>query len=257
MTADSRIVCQFSCGAASAVATHISIKENDSVEIINAYLAEEHPDNRRFLSDCESWFGQAVTVFRDEEYGASAYEVFRRVRYIKSQHGAPCSGRLKKKLLDSFRHPDDVMVLGFTVEEKDRYEIFCERNPDIMVDAPLVRHQLDKGDCLAMVDRVGIELPMMYRMGYHNANCIGCPKGGRGYWNKIRRDFPDVWEEMATIQDDLGEGSYFWQPLKKGNPRISLRKLPLTAGCHDDEPSFSCSFFCAMAEDLIGSTENA
>lgn len=31
-----------------------------------------------------------------------------------------------------------------------------------------------------MVLRAGIELPLMYRMGYDNANCIGCVKGGEG-----------------------------------------------------------------------------
>jgi hypothetical protein len=25
----------------------------DQVEIVNAFIAEEHPDNRRFLADCE------------------------------------------------------------------------------------------------------------------------------------------------------------------------------------------------------------
>lgn len=31
----------------------------------------------------------------------------------------------------------------------------------------------------------------MYDLGYANNNCIGCVKGGIGYWNKIRIDFPE------------------------------------------------------------------
>ena len=56
-----RIVCQFSCGAASAVATKLALAEYGSthdVHIINAFLANEHEDSRRFLADCEAWFGR-------------------------------------------------------------------------------------------------------------------------------------------------------------------------------------------------------
>ena len=56
-----RIVCWFSCGAASAVATKIAIAENaGKLPLIVAYteVIEEHPDNKRFLADCEKWFGQ-------------------------------------------------------------------------------------------------------------------------------------------------------------------------------------------------------
>ncbi|WP_243431399.1 hypothetical protein [Pseudomonas mosselii] len=60
-----RIVCQFSCGAASAVATKLALAEYGSthdVQIINAFLANEESDNRRFAQDCETWFGQPITV---------------------------------------------------------------------------------------------------------------------------------------------------------------------------------------------------
>jgi hypothetical protein len=52
----SRIICWFSCGAASAVATKLTIAENKgSSELIIAYteVKEEHPDNKRFLSESE------------------------------------------------------------------------------------------------------------------------------------------------------------------------------------------------------------
>ena len=48
-----------------------------------------------------------------------------------------------------------------------------------------------------MVHRAGVKLPAMYGLGYEHNNCIGCVKGGMGYWNKIRKDFPDAFEKMA------------------------------------------------------------
>ncbi len=246
-----RIVCQFSCGAASAVATKLMLAQygdTRTVEIINAFIVEEHPDNRRFLADCERWFGRSVTVLRDEKYGASTQEVFRKKRFMGgAMFGAPCSRALKKEVLDAWRLPDDEMVLGYTVEEQGRLDKFLDANPALTVHAPLIERGLGKADCLAMVERAGIELPLMYRLGYENANCIGCVKGGDGYWNKIRRDFPAEFEALADIQETIGPGAYLFRYRDTGE-RYSLRQLPPNKGRYKDEPSISCSFFCELAE---------
>ncbi len=245
-----RVLCHFSCGAASAVATKLALAQFGSERVVpvNAFIVEEHADNRRFLSDCEKWFAHTVTVLRDKKYGASTHECWRRKRYIKGQMGAPCSKHLKREVLDAFSRPDDLHVLGYTAEEQDRFDAFLDANNDRRAITPLIEHSLDKSDCLAIVERAGIELPMMYHLGYDNANCIGCPKGGLGYWNKIRRDFPEQFEQIADIQDAIGPGAYFLRDRKTGQ-RIRLRDLPLDSGAKTyDEPSFSCSFFCEMAE---------
>lgn len=92
---------------------------------------------------------------------------------MKGPQGAPCSKFLKRRLPDSWKQPGHVMVFGYTVEEADRLHDFRERNPDRPVIAPLIDRGLGKEDCKAMILRAGIELPFIYRMGYHNANCIG------------------------------------------------------------------------------------
>ena len=51
-----RTVSWFSCGAASAVATKLALSEGE-VTIVYCEVIEEHPDNKRFLADCEKWFG--------------------------------------------------------------------------------------------------------------------------------------------------------------------------------------------------------
>ncbi|WP_122432086.1 hypothetical protein [Pseudomonas viridiflava] len=244
-----RIVCQFSCGAASAVATKLALADfgaTHDVQILNAYLANEHEDNRRFLTDCEAWFGRPVTVLRDEKYGADIIEVFRRERFMKSQYGAPCTKLLKRRLLDSWKQPRDVMVFGYTAEEIDRFDDFRERNPDRPVIAPLIERGLGKEDCKAMIQRAGIELPIMYRMGYENANCIGCVKGGEGYFRAIREDFPEQFEALCKVQDTLGSGSYLHR-YRDTNVRFSLRELG-DGPVRRNEKIPACSFFCELAE---------
>jgi hypothetical protein len=109
---------------------------------------------------------------------------------------------------------------------------------------------MTKRDCFAMVSNAGIQLPRMYRLGYHNANCPMCPKGGEGYWNKIRVDFPENFERMARLQDVLGSGSYFFRNRKTGE-RISLRMLDPKAGRFKEEPSFECGATCEMPDEAL------
>lgn len=247
-----RIVCQFSCGAASAVVTKIAIAKygkTHDVQIINAFLLEEHADNRRFANDCSRWFGRTITMLRDEKYGASTVQVFKRKQYLKGPMGAPCSRALKRDVLDAWRQPNDIMVFGYTVEEVDRLDDFRERNPDRPVLAPLIDAGLSKDDCKAMVERAGIKLPAMYLLGYDNANCIGCVKGGEGYWRAIREDFPENFEAICLLQDEIGPGSWFLR--FRSGPRIGqrfpLRELP-AGEARRNEGLPSCSFFCEAAE---------
>lgn len=91
---------------------------------------------------------------------------------------------------------------------------------------------------------------MMYRMGYHNANCKACAKGGEGYFRAIREDFPEDFEALCVIQDELGPGSYLFRN-RTTNVRFSLRELG-DGPVRRNEKIPSCSFFCEMAEaDII------
>lgn len=248
----SRIVCQFSCGAASAVATKLALAQygaTHDVQILNAFVLEEHVDNRRFLTDCEKWFARPITVLRDEKYNASIIQVFRQRQFIKGPNGAPCTTQLKRRLLDGWKQPDDVIVFGYTAEEADRLDDFRERFPDRPVLAPLVDAGLGKEDCKAMVQRAGIVLPFMYEQGYDNANCIGCVKGGEGYWRAIREDYPEEFEAMCLVQDEIGPGSWFlrYRSGPQKGKRFSLRDLP-AGPARRNEKLPSCSFFCEIAE---------
>jgi hypothetical protein len=246
---DRRIVCHFSCGAASAVATKLILAEfpAERVVIFNAFVAEEDADNRRFLTDCEKWFGHPVTVLRDTKYGASAREVWRQVRFIKGALGAPCSVKLKREVIEAECLPDDQHVYGFTVDERHKQRV--KNFLAVGGLCPLIDRNLTHADCLGMVERAGILLPLRYRQGYNNANCVGCCKGGEGYWNKTRRDSPNDFIEVAEIEKSLGPGAYLFRN-RETDERFSLYDLDPKAGRHNEETP-ECSIFCAMAEDEL------
>ena len=251
----SRIVCHFSCGAASATATKLTLAESrENILIVNAFVKEEHPDNRRFLADCEHWFAHPIMDLRDFKYGASTHEVWRRKRYTKGRYGAPCSLALKRDMLNSIASPNDVNILGFTVEEQDRAERMEMLHPLESYRFPLIEKMLTKDDCLAIIERAGIELPAMYKLGYANANCIGCVKGGIGYWQAIRHDFPEQFVQIQGIQEAIGIGANFlrFRSGPRNGERMALRDLPEGDGDRQDGPA-ECGLFCEAAErDIRG-----
>ena len=241
-----RVVSWFSCGAASAVATKLAISEGP-VTVAYCEVIEEHADNKRFLKDCEKWFGQEVIILGNDKYNRSIYEVFQKTKYLKGPAGARCTGELKKQVRKSFELPTDRQVFGYTIEEQHRVDRFIDANNDVDVWPILIERGLSKGDCLGMLSRSGIELPEMYKLGYRNNNCIGCVKGEAGYWNKIRLDFPEVFERMAQTEELLGRT--VCKIYKKGKlHRPTLRDLPPDAGNYQKEHEIECGIFCEIAE---------
>lgn len=247
ITSEARVVCRFSCGAASAVATKLAIAKYglDRIEITNSDTGSEHPDNVRFMADCERWFGKSVQVFKSDKF-SDTWAVWEKERFITSKNGAPCTGFLKREPHFPFERPTDIMVFGYTVEEKDRAESLRKQNFERIIETPLIEGGLTKADCLGMIERAGIDLPAMYKLGFQNNNCIGCPKGGMGYWNMIRKHFPDQFERMAALQRHLGPGSNFFR--EKDGTRFSLDGLHPERGNIHTEPNVECSVMCHSAE---------
>ena len=237
-----RTVCWFSCGAASAVATKIALKEAAG-EVVIAYteVKEEHPDNKRFLAECEQWFGQKIEVLGNDFYDRSIYRVFEK-NYIRTPKGAPCTRALKKQIRERFEKPTDRQVFGYTAEEQARLDRFIDANADVNIWTPLIDKGLGTEDCLAMLKYAGIELPAMYKLGYHNNNCIGCVKGGMGYWNKIKVDFPEHFDRMAKLE------RFKKQTIFKDR---YLDELKPTDGNYPQEPNIECSIFCQIAEQEL------
>lgn len=242
----SRTVTWFSAGAASAVATRIALADDPNTVVAYIDPGAEHDDNERFIRDCEQWLDISVVRLRSDRY-ESTWDVWERRRYLAGVEGAPCTAELKRRVRYAFERSDDRQAFGYTADRNDRKraERFHEQNPGVDLWLPLIEREITKADCLAILGAAGIEVPVMYRLGYRNNNCIGCVKGGIGYWNKIRQDFPATFLRMAKLEREIGHAI-----LKDKNGPLWLDQLDPDRGRYEAEPNIPCGPVCETVLDL-------
>lgn len=240
------IVVWFSCGAASAVAAKKTIDtygKTHNIRIVNNPIAEEDSDNRRFLKDIEKWLEVEIEIATNPKYpSASCQDVWAKEKFMSAPHGAPCTRILKKEARQQWEAKNhcDYIVLGFTAEERHRHERFVESERSNVIPV-LINKGISKKDCYFILSDAGILLPRVYLMGYPNANCIGCVKAtSPTYWNHVRKNHPDVFEERSKQSRELGA-----RLTRVKGQRIFLDELdPDAQGAPMAQMDFECGIFC-------------
>lgn len=247
---NTRVVVWFSCGATSAVAAKLAIQKYGHEDLVIAYCdtGSEHPSNAQFMANIARWTNHPVEVLKSDTY-ANVDDVIERTRYLDGVAGARCTTELKKSVRLKFQQPDDIQIFGFDSSEIKRAAKFRKHNPEVMLETPLIEAGLDHGACLAMLVEAGITLPAMYlpqKSGapYNHNNCIGCVKGGMGYWNKIRVDFPEVFALRAKQEREIGHAICATETKGRKKIPVYLDELPPDAGRFDKEKPMVCDLLC-------------
>lgn len=244
------VIAWFSCGATSAVACKLALNSYDNVRVFYIETNSGHTDNERFIQECEKWYGKKIERRKSKKY-RNVDDVLLRTKYINGPNGAACTALLKKAV--RYQIQDEVgkwdgQVWGFDFckREINRAIRFRQQNPETKPIFPLIERQISKRDALGMLWKAGIEIPALYRLGYENNNCIGCVKGGIGYWNKIRKDFPERFRRMAEIERKVGATC-----LKDENGRIWLDELDPFRGDEVAPIEVECSIICQVEFENI------
>jgi len=286
---NNKIIAWWSGGITSAVACKVAIdlygKENCRIIMIDT--CNEHPDTYRFKEDCSKWYGIKIETI--SEVGASyesIQDVWLRHKSLNVAHGAICSTQLKRKARENFQKENEFefQVFGFEFDKKEfnRALSLKMNHPKAKSIYPLLMLGYDKDDCIKIVTDAGIDIPVMYKMGFRNNNCFntGCVQGGIGYWQKMKIEFPEKFDAMAEMEHKLTE--------LKGEPVTMLKeqsgeakKKVIDSGvkwkqfiflkkhhlypelkCIDDmpkqevKPLFECNGFCGVNDlDERSSTE--
>lgn len=207
-------------------------------------IDDQHEDSMRFIKDCEKVIGKEIEILRSNEY-RSVEECVLAFGGFKNPYNqfAPCTNWLKKRVRKQWEEEhkdyDITYVWGFDLKEKHRAERTVEANPQAKHEFPLIEKELSKEDVHAMLDGLGIKRPVMYDLGYPNNNCVGCVKGSYGYWNMIRKDFPEVFEKRAALERKVGYSickDCFLDELDENRGNMNLEVMP------------ECGIMCFLAE---------
>jgi len=240
VNSESISVSWFSAGVSSAVATKLALQNND-LKIIYIDIDDQHEDSIRFIRDCEKWLGQSIEILKSKY--KSVDNVCKTFQFINSAYGAKCTSILKKRVRQEWEIQNKPITyiwgMDCSKREKMRSARLIESMPEFKHRFPLIEKNLSKEDAHGILKKAGIKRPKMYELGYPNNNCVGCIKGGIGYWNKIRKDFPEVFKQRAEMERKIGYScikGVFLDELDE------LRGRDLKIICDD------CNIFCQLTK---------
>lgn len=234
----------------------------------------EDEDTYRFRGDCEAWYGDKIySITNIGNKYQSVQEVWRKHKSLNVATGAVCSTMLKRKAREDWQkvHEFTYQVFGFEFEKKEMNRALglSVNHPNSKPIFPLLMFGYNKKDCIRIIEQQGIDIPRMYKYGFINNNCFrtGCVQGGVGYWQKMQREYPDKFDEMAAMEHELTYSKGMPVTMLKSQSKadkakvvdgwenfVFLKRHPLypQLKCIDDmpqckvEPLFECNGFCGV-----------
>lgn len=232
-------VCWLSAGVSSFIAGYLVRDTVDKFIYID--IDNQHSDSMRFIKDCEKILGKDVEILKSEY--ENVQNVIKQFKFINSPYGAKCTQVLKKRTRKQWEYEhkdyDITYVWGFDNKETNRADRLRETMIEFNHEFPLIDNDISKAQAHGMCEKLGIARPKMYDLGYSNNNCVGCVKGGMGYWNKIRVDFPEVFEGMAKLEREVGASCI------RG---VYLDELAPERGRMEQEIMQDCGIACEMLD---------
>jgi 3'-phosphoadenosine 5'-phosphosulfate sulfotransferase (PAPS reductase)/FAD synthetase len=249
---DKMLVSWFSAGISSFVATML-VKPNwrDDGRIIFIDIDDHHEDTARFVDEASSIFerefGLGIETLKSRLGSVENACLMRgAIKFVK---GSPCTDILKRRVRKEWeagRTEELEYVWGMDYDERDRARRIVDAMPKQKHSFPLIAACMKKADCHGFAAKYGIKRPAMYDLGYNNNNCVGCVKGGMGYWNKIRVDFPAVFDARAKLERRIGASILKECYLDELDPNRGREQKPIIE---------DCGLFCELAVDAAGRGE--
>lgn len=265
---DKQIVGWWSGGVTSAISCKIVIDlfGLNNCRFIFIDTGNEDGDTYRFKRDCEILYGKEIeTITGLGGKFKSIEDVWRHYKTLNSATGAICSSTLKRDVRLKWEKDNyyDHQVFGFDLDESKRAKSMALNHKQAKPIFPLMLFGYSKKDCIQMIQGYGIELPMAYKLGYSNNNCLKtmCIQGGIGYWQKVFVDDFEKFDKMATLEHELTdlkgkpvtmlkdqsnhakETGYFQVFLRKHPKYPHLKDITEMPKCKV-EPLFECNGFC-------------
>lgn len=173
----------------------------------------EDDDLYRFIDETVNEMGVEYIRIAD---GRTPWEIFSEKKWIGNNRYAPCSKFLKQDIADKYIRenftPDEVVLyLGIDWTEEHRKEAPIENYKPYKVEFPMCEMPyLSKNEMLEELERIGIEVPKLYKLGFSHNNCGGfCCRAGQGHFAHLLKELPDLYkhheEQEERVRSEMGK----------------------------------------------------
>lgn len=226
-------VVAFSGGLSSFEVARLCVLEfgKEHVECVFTDTMTEDEDLYRFLTDTIAYLGCEYTRLC---YGKDIWGVFMEARFMGNSRIDPCSKKLKRemfrKYLTTYDPTDTVLYYGIGPEEEHRLLAIHERWHPFPVEAPLIALGTTKEHMLLTLDKIGIEPPRLYELGFEHNNCGGfCVKTGQRQMAHLLKVMPARYKHHETEQEklfkEIGQHGFIKRTTKGNLEYLSLKEF--------------------------------
>lgn len=171
----------------------------DNMTLLFADTLVEDPDLYRFLHESAAYLGVPLVTVAD---GRTPFEVFNDEHFLGNSRVAPCTKRLKQKpcrqwLTEHAPADEAVLYVGIDHFERQRCPAIVKGWAPWPVTFPMCdKPHWDKKRMIEECQKLDLEPPRQYALGYAHANCGGvCVRAGRAQWLHTLRVFPDLYRQ--------------------------------------------------------------
>lgn len=169
----------------------------------------EDEDLYRFIQETVSEMGVEFHRIAD---GRTPFEVYKDVRYLGNSRIAPCSHKLKQEVAEkwikeNFSPDDCVLYLGIDWTEEHRTNAPRKNWHPYKVEFPMCEEPyVTKEEMIAELEKLGIEQPRLYKMGFAHNNCGGfCCRAGQGHFANLLKQMPERFAYYEAKEEEMRE----------------------------------------------------
>ena len=205
------VIVTLSGGKGSAFSAKLAIEKYGRENVI-LYFNDtkwEHPDLYRFLHELQEYFG--LQIYYDND-GRSPEELFVDNRALANNRMPFCSRILKAERLQKFYNDGDTIVFGIGIDELHRakrlvavyQKVYAKTGKFCKLRFPLIEENVKKHEIDIWLSSIGIEEPILYRLGFLHNNCSGgCVRAGKKHWKLLYEKLPHVYMDRERVEKKI------------------------------------------------------
>ena len=252
-----KIIVTISGGKASAWCANWAL-ENFPKEDVILYFNDtkwEHSDLYRFLSELSAYWNKEIIFDSD---GRSPEALFYDNRALANNRMPFCSRILKAERLQSYFKDGDTLIFGIGADEPQRarrlvgvYQVVAvkkQKCPKLRF--PLISENITAEIVDDWLTAIGVEEPLLYRMGFKHNNCSGgCVRAGKKHWKLLYEKLPEVYEDRERVEREmreyLGKDISFFKDETLEQFRGRINRGELSSYYDTDDKEIECIGICS------------